>query len=327
MRVILFTERNSPFGAGVMGRISSHPAVQDLLVVTRDPSRLCDYYIYDATPVSVSDAARQLNRPLLETDEIHSDEAIDRFRNFAPDLVILANYQLKVRESVIRLAKRLAINFHPSPLPRYAGLAPFFWMARNGEKDVGVSCCLVSDKIDGGELVHSQKVLLSGEETSGEIREKLFAASFMQVETVFDLLSQSEVQTVPQDLDARTYFGKPGDADLTIDWNQSTDTVMRFIRAGAPLPGAITLLTNGEQVRIRDAQRFSPSYRASPGTVSYHQGLPVIHTGDGAVRITSYTSYCPAEIQPVSGIPLRFDLTAPPPKHSSLALLASGPLA
>lgn len=323
MRVILFTERNSPFGVGVMEIISKHPAVSGLLVVTRDPSHLCDYYVYDATCVSVPLVAQSLKRDLLETDEIYSAETIRRLTAFAPDIIVLANYQLKVHDKITKLARRIAVNFHPSPLPRFAGLAPFFWMARNGETEAGVSCCLVSDKIDGGNIVHQMRVSLTGEETAGEIREKLFSASFRQVITVFDMIRNGSVDTVPQDISKRTYFGKPGDVDLTIDWFQSTNTVMRYIRAGAPLPGAIALLANGVQVRIREAQRFQPNPHAAPGTVSYDRGLPVIHTGDGAIRIISYASYCPTEPEKLSATPLRFDLLAPSPKHSSLLLLAA----
>lgn len=266
------------------------------MVVTRDPSRLCDYFIYDAHPVSVPSIAQDRDLELLETDEIHSAETIERLAAFAPEIIVLANYQIKVRKEITLLAARMAVNFHPSPLPRYAGLAPFFWMARNGETDVAVSCCLVSDKLDGGDIVHQLKVSLTGEETSGETREKLFEATFRQVTIVFDMLGKGPVETIPQALSERTYFGKPSDADRTIDWFQPTDTVMRWIRASTP-PGAITLLPSGEQVRILEAQRFRLDHRAAPGTVSYDQGLPVIHTGDGAVGIISYAGCGPPEQQ------------------------------
>ena len=214
MRVILFTECNSPFGAAVMARISEHHSVKDLLVLTRDPARLCDYYFYDAVSVSIPKMARLRGRSALETDEINSPATIERLRSFEPDVIVLANYQLKVKDTITSLAKRIAINFHPSPLPRYAGLAPFFWMARNGETDAGVSCCLVEDKIDGGALVHSAKVALTGNETSGEIREKLFTASFRQVTTVFDMLADGTVTPQPQDPQARNDVG----AWLFGDW-------------------------------------------------------------------------------------------------------------
>lgn len=172
--------------------------------------------------------------------------------------------------------------------------------------------------------MHSAKVALTGNETSGEIREKLFTASFRQVTTVFDMLADGTVTPRPQDPQARSYYGKPSDADLIIDWLQPTEDVMRIIRAGAPLPGAITLLPNGKQVRIREAHALESVSSAEPGTISYYQGVPVIHTGDGAVRIISYASYCPPIAERLSATPLHFDITAPPPKHSTLALLATG---
>lgn len=324
MRVMLFTERNSPYGANVMDRIFNHPEVSDLLLVTRDPAVLCDYYIHDETQVSMPDLARAQRFAVIESDDINSPEILGKLGAFSPDLIVLANYQLKIKSNIAGLAKRFAVNFHPSPLPRYAGLAPFFWMARNGETRAGVSCCLVEDKIDSGALVHSVVVPLGGTETAGEIRETLFVASYKQVSTVFDLIAKHALNTQSQCAEERTYYGKPKDSDLTIDWSHATQEVMRTIRAGAPLPGAITSLPNGKQVRIREAQAVQSPLNAIPGTVTYQQGLPVIQTGDGAVRIISYTSYCPPTLERLAATPLHFDLTSPPPKHSGLALLAAG---
>ena len=142
--------------------------------------------------------------------------------------------------------------------------------------------------------------------------------------TVFDLLAEDRVALCPQDLKGRTYYGKPSDTDITIDWMQSTETVMRLIHAGAPLPGAITLFPNGNQVRILEARPIKPDVGAAPGTVLHNQGLPMVHTGDGAVRIISHASYCPSELKSLSATPLRFNPGAPPPRHGSLALLAKG---
>ena len=324
MRVILFTERNSPFGAAVMARLSEHHGVHELLIVTRDPARLCDYYLHDATSVSIPETAHRLGRSVLETDDINSPETAARLDAYKPDVIVLANYQLKVSSAITRIAKRISINFHPSPLPRYAGLAPFFWMARNGETDAGVSCCLVEDRIDAGALLHSVKISLTGRETSGEIREKLFLASFDQVTTVFDMLARGNITPKPQDLQARRYYGKPRDVDLLIDWHQSTEDVMRIIRAGAPLPGAITLLPNGKQVRIREAHALEAVPSPEPGTVSYHHGVPIIQTGNGAVRIISYSSYCPPTVEHLSLTPLRFNPSVPLPRPMVLTLLTPG---
>ena len=55
--------------------------------------------------------------------------------------------------ALIKLARCAAINYHDSPLPRYAGLNATTWAILNGEKTHGVTWHLMTHKIDEGDIV------------------------------------------------------------------------------------------------------------------------------------------------------------------------------
>ena len=96
--------------------------------------KLCSYYINEDNPVDLEKYAESKDIPVFRPNNINSSKFIDELSDFNPDYILIANYQKIFKKNLIELPKLKTLNFHPSPLPRYAGLAPFFWMSLNGEK-------------------------------------------------------------------------------------------------------------------------------------------------------------------------------------------------
>src|SRR5262245_6952228 len=71
--------------------------------------------------------------PVLQPERVN--KAATSLAVFDADYFIIANYQQILARQVFDLPRRFTINFHPSLLPAYAGLWPFFWMAQNHERE------------------------------------------------------------------------------------------------------------------------------------------------------------------------------------------------
>ena len=69
-----------------------------------------------------------------------------------PDLLVSVHNPDILPERLLRLAT-LAINYHPAPLPRFAGLNPFSWALLHGETRYGVTWHVLTPKIDAGDIV------------------------------------------------------------------------------------------------------------------------------------------------------------------------------
>lgn len=115
--------------------------------------------------------------PLLRPQSVNSSDTVVALKELDPDYLLIANFQQILCEPVLVVPRRAVVNFHPGPLPRYAGLAPFFWMARNGERDAGVTALITMPGIDDGPILAQRPVALTGTEAVGEIRDRLFAES------------------------------------------------------------------------------------------------------------------------------------------------------
>lgn len=185
-------------------------------------------------PVDLEKYAESKDIPVFRPNNINSSKFIDELSDFNPDYILIANYQKIFKKNLIELPKLKTLNFHPSPLPRYAGLAPFFWMSLNGEKNTGVSCIEVTPEIDGGDIVLQRKVRLTGNENSLEVREKLFKASFSLFNDVLDLICQGPLKTHKQDMTKRDYHSNPSQEDKTITNNDTVSSALAKLKACAP---------------------------------------------------------------------------------------------
>ncbi|WNM29983.1 methionyl-tRNA formyltransferase [Streptomyces sp. Li-HN-5-11] len=290
-RVVLLSETNSKFGAPFLSDLLAHPDVDVAGVVTRAPGTLCDYYVGERDPVDLAEQAARAGLPVLRHRSVNSPESVAGLRELAPDYLLIANFQQILKEPVLAVPRREVINFHPSPLPRYAGLAPFFWMARNGEREAGVTALITTPGIDDGPILAQRPVGLDGTESAGEIRDRLFSESRRLLHEVIPRLAAGDLTATPQDTRERSYFGNPGPRDTTIDWTWTAQQVLRVVRACQPQPGALTGLDGG-RLRIHQARALPaspvPGPRAEPGTVRTdpEHGL-VIACADAWVQVLS----------------------------------------
>lgn len=208
-RIVLFTETNSVFGDYFLTRLACHPEVTLAAVTLREPGVLCDYYLDEPDPVDLAEKATQLGVQVLRPSDVNTQEFVSIVEDLAPDYFVVANYQLRLGRRLLEAPRCDAINFHPGPLPRYAGLAPFYWMAERHETEGGVSAVRMTIGLDEGPLVAQQRLSLTGTETAKEIRDSHFAASWTLFDLVLPTLLDRTYRTWEQDLSRRTYFGHP----------------------------------------------------------------------------------------------------------------------
>lgn len=208
-RVVLFSETNAAFGAPFLDRLLNCPEIDLLAIVTREPGHLCDYYLGDTVQVNLAEKAQQAGVMLLQPAKINAPSVIQQLRDMAPDYFIVANYQQILRSELLGVPTEETVNFHPSPLPRYAGLAPFYWMASNNETGGGVSAVTMTCGLDDGPIIAQQMLALNGQETPEEIRQSHFEASWRLFDMVLPTLVTRTYRAARQDLTQRTYYGSP----------------------------------------------------------------------------------------------------------------------
>ncbi|WP_064774311.1 methionyl-tRNA formyltransferase [Neomoorella mulderi] len=234
-------------------------------------------------PNPVKELALERGLPLLQPARLKEPEAMQWVKNLRPDLLVLAFVTDIVPKAMIDLATYGGINYHPSLLPKYRGGSAMNWAIINGETETGVTIHQIDAGIDTGPIILQQKVAIDPDDTVKSLYfEKLYPLGVQMVAEAVRLIREGKANPVPQDERQASFQPVIKEADVQIDWRQSTQKIYNLIRGSNPHPGAWTTF-RGEKLKIWEAR----PYRAygNPGTVVEIPGEEgfVIATGDGAI--------------------------------------------
>lgn len=249
-KVVLFSEINSKLGSPFLRVLSAHPMIELMAVVTSPPNVLCSYFINDKCTVNIENEAQALGVPVLRPEKVCSEESIAKLSALEPDYFIVANFQQILTAELLCIPKVIPINFHPSPLPSYAGLAPFYWIIRNGERQSAISVIKMDEGLDTGEIIMQRPIFLSGKETSIELRTYQEQQNVLMLIDLIPLLVSGTFSCVPQDASRRSYYGRPKTEDYILDFSLCAYEIEQHVRAAYRNPGAYFYQKDGTKVIV-----------------------------------------------------------------------------
>ena len=204
---------------------------------------------------------------------------------------------LLLKQEIIDLAQRQAVNYHDALLPRYAGLNASTWALINGEKGHGISWHALTAGVDEGDILVPVPVEIAPDDTSLNLNLKCYEAAICGFETLIDQLEQGEVSPKPQDLSQRTYYAgwtRPW-AGGFLDFEQQAEQLSYLVRGlsfGSGYLNSVTLpkLWLGdrwvvvETLSIRDSRS-----EAQPGQVlAVDEQCLVVSTASNDVALSGF---------------------------------------
>lgn len=94
---------------------------------------------------------------VLQYDNIHSQDAIDKITAFQPDIGLSLAAPI-LRNKIFNIPSFGTLNLHKGKVPEYRGMPPAFWEMWNEEEYVGCTVHWVDEKLDTGAVVVSSSV-------------------------------------------------------------------------------------------------------------------------------------------------------------------------
>ena len=199
---------------------------------------------------SVAELARLNGIPVITPEDPNEPEVVAQVAALRPDFIFSFYYRKMLKEWLLAVPARGALNMHGSLLPKYRGRVPVNWAIINGEKETGASLHYMELKPDAGDLVDQQAVPILRDDTALEVFQKVTWAAELVLHRSLPLLLEGRAPRIPLDLKQGNYFGGRRPEDGRIDWRAPAEQIHNLIRAVAPpYPGAFTTLA-GRQLRI-----------------------------------------------------------------------------
>ena len=227
--------------------------------------------------------------PRIPCPSVNAPRFIEYVKGLNIDLIVVCIFPQILKAAILQTPRLGVINCHPSLLPRYAGPQPEFWMLKNGESLAGVTVHVMTEKIDAGDIVAQQELIIGENENTGQLSQRQhYAAAALLTEAV-NAMAQGTIDLKPQNVAERSYFGKKSAADTILDWNGSARQIVNLLRALQPSE-TLTAYLHGRTIKIYDAQpQAGAASGGLPGQIMAKQsGRLLVQTGNGYLEIRSY---------------------------------------
>jgi methionyl-tRNA formyltransferase len=252
------------------------------------------------SPTETGEAAQKINRqldgqgkkkfPVFKPEKLDT-YAREQITGTNPDLLISFAYGHIFGPKFLALFPLGGINIHPSLLPKYRGPTPVQAAILNRDRESGISIQRLCADMDGGDILASQKLQLTGEETAASLSAIVSEKSALMLPEVLRNIAAGKIQGVPQDNNQASYCSLIKKDDGIIDWKTSAAGIEAKIRAYDPWPLCATF-HNERQLFILKANIFEKDDRKSnsckPGFVMGidKQAGILVQTGEGILAVT-----------------------------------------
>ena len=204
------------------------------------------------------------NIKVLQPDNLSDPNFIKQIKKVNPILIVVVAFK-KLPSILYKIPKHGAINLHASLLPDYRGAAPINWCLMNNETSTGVSIIKINEKIDYGNILMQEKVLIDKHEDFETLKNKLSSIGSEILFKTIDLIIQNKIEGKKQVISKNDKQApKLTSKNTRIDWESSIDSIIGKIRGLSPKPGAWTILFNGKnQIRMKILKARPVNYSMS----------------------------------------------------------------
>ena len=115
---------------------------------------------------------------IFSKEEFNQGKILQKLFDYAPDLIVLAGFLLKMPENIIESYPDRIINIHPALLPKYGGKGMYGMnvhkaVVENREKETGITIHFVNENYDEGNIIFQKKVTLLVSDTPEVVAEKI----------------------------------------------------------------------------------------------------------------------------------------------------------
>ncbi|HSL03801.1 MAG TPA: methionyl-tRNA formyltransferase [Nitrospiraceae bacterium] len=238
------------------------------------------------------DAWRWLDKEKIQritSPNVNSPTFVEYVKCLNIDLIVVFFFPQILKTALLQTPRLGVLNCHPSLLPRYGGPHPAFWMLKNGESVAGVTVHVMTEKIDAGDIIVQQELIVGESENAGQLTQRQHHAAAALLTEAVNAMARGTLNPKPQNIAERTYFGKKKAADTVLDWNGSARQIANLWRAVQPYEPLAACL-NGTTIKIYDAQpqEGPPSGRVPGEIMAKRSGRLLVQTGNGYLEIRSY---------------------------------------
>lgn len=226
--------------------------------------------------------------PYLYVDDINSTKTSNWITLLKPDIVFCFGWSRLLNASVLQLAPKGTIGFHPAPLPKNRGRHPITWALVLGLNETASTFFFMDSGIDSGDILSQRMIEIGDDDDAGSLYEKIIGNAIEQIKEFMPLLESDTHSRCRQDDSLTNYWRKRGPVDGVIDWRMSSRSIHNLVRGLAkPYIGA-SFIYRAKEFKVWKTELHDDlAVNIEPGKVLMQTKKgPVVKCGEGAICLT-----------------------------------------
>jgi methionyl-tRNA formyltransferase len=235
--------------ASVLRQVAAWPGGR-IVAVYSQPDRPAGRGLELKAP-PVKTLALEQGIPVFQPPHFKADADVDALRALLPDYLLVAAYGLILPQRVLDIPRCLALNVHPSLLPRHRGAAPIQRAVMNGDAETGVSIMAMDAGLDTGPVLLRRSVPIGPRDTAGSMGDTLAELGGRLLVEALAGLAAGRLTAVPQDERGASRAAKLEKADGAVDFARPARVIDARIRGLTPWPGAFAFLERDGEKPVR----------------------------------------------------------------------------
>lgn len=232
------------------------------------------------TPSAVAQAALAHGLPIIKAARVDAD-VTKALTDLEADLGVVVAFGAMLPQSALDLPHDGWINLHFSALPEWRGAAPVQWTLLSGASEAATSVFRLVSEMDAGDVASVETQSLRGDETSGQLLERLSHTGAAQVLGVVSNINAGSAVFTPQTGQA-TFARKLNIADGELVPSQTNEENFNRYRGVTPEPGA--WLNDGD-VRVKIHRAARSQLVLTPGEIAVVNGAVLWGTSTTALQL------------------------------------------
>ena len=203
------------------------------------------------TPSSVKMASAQYNLPIFQPVSLRKE--YQEILSLQPDMIVTCAYGQFLPKEVLDFPQYGCINVHASLLPAYRGGSPIHKAIIDGSSKTGISIMYMNEKMDQGDILAQQEVIIEMNDTKGTLSTKLsHIGAKLLIETLPKIIDGS-IKPQKQKEENATFAYNITREEEKLDFHKSTLALYNQIRGMNPDPIAYTTL-DGKILKVYQAR-------------------------------------------------------------------------
>jgi methionyl-tRNA formyltransferase len=180
--------------------------------------------------------------PVWEVASLGDPQTLALLGSFQPEMIVVVCFPYLFPPALLQLPVYGSLNLHHSLLPAYRGPAPLFWIARQDERQAGVTLHFLDEGIDSGDIVAQTAFDRPDGLAETELEQRCAAEGATLLVAALRQLGQGQpLARRPQSQQGASYFPWPCETDfkITLDW--PARRAFNFLRGAAGWPLVIQI--------------------------------------------------------------------------------------